>query len=91
LERNAEESKKDEKDDAEQDENISPKAAGAGRVVERTEKLKDGKPSLPVGFLVCLRKDKNHLAKYVSGKQGMLFVFFSGWIQNEKRKDGCRC
>ena len=50
LERNAEESKNDMKDEAEQDENISPKAASADRVVERTEKLKGRKPSLPEGF-----------------------------------------
>jgi hypothetical protein len=83
LERNAEESKKDEKDEAEQDENMSPKAASAGRVVERTEKLKDGKQSLPVGFLVCLRKDKNHLAKYVSGC--CLFSFQDGFRMKREK------
>ncbi|CAB4011834.1 Hypothetical predicted protein [Paramuricea clavata] len=46
LERNTEESK----DEIEQDENDRPKAASAGRVVERTEKLKGRKSSLPEGF-----------------------------------------
>ena len=54
LERNAEESKKDMKDEAEPDENVPPEAASAGRVVERTEKLKGRKPSLPVRFCSCL-------------------------------------
>ena len=52
LERNAEENKKEKKDETEEDENVPRKAASAGRVVERTEKLKGRKPSLPVRSLL---------------------------------------
>ena len=49
LERNAEENKKPK--ESEQEESIPPKAASAGRVVEKTEKLKGRTSNLPVCFL----------------------------------------
>ena len=50
LDRNAEENKKQKENEIEQDENSPPKAASAGHVVERTEKLKGRASTLPVSF-----------------------------------------
>ena len=49
MERNAEEDKNEKENKL--DENVVPESSTAGHVVERTEKLKGRKPSLPVRFL----------------------------------------